>query len=126
MRKADLDFDFFESDGFRIRRRDLDRPRVAGDLLDGTHEHVGCDGDAEEAPYHCDEVESGSDDRRPRVLAEQRQDESLVRARVVVQVRQRHVRLIHTGDHDVYSPVNDLHTPSHRGNGNWTTRGCRR
>ena len=49
-RQTDLDFDFLEADGFRVWRGNLDGPRVAGDLLDGAHEHVGNDSNAQETP----------------------------------------------------------------------------
>jgi len=45
-----LYFDLLESDGLRVGRRNLDRPRVAGDLLNGTHKHVRDDCYAQETP----------------------------------------------------------------------------
>lgn len=59
---------------------------MTSDLLDGAHEDVRDDGNAEETPEHRDEVENRADTVRPGVLADQRQKKSLVRTRVVVEV----------------------------------------
>ena len=80
-----LDFDFFIS-GLDLVRRDADDARRARDLLDGAHEDVGDDGDAEEAPEQPDEVEEGATSDRPRILADERQEKSLVGAGVVIEV----------------------------------------
>jgi len=37
---------------FALRRGDVDLPRLGGDLLDGAHEDVRDDGDAQEAEKH--------------------------------------------------------------------------
>ena len=82
--RSHLDFDLLEPDGFRIWRRNLDGSGKAGDLLDGAHEDVGGDGNAEKTPEHAEQIESGSWRRRPCVLADQWKYEAFVGTSVVV------------------------------------------
>ena len=64
---------------------DADDARSARDLLDGAHEDLRDDGDAEEAPEHSDEVEDDATLGRPRKLADKRQEKPLVGTGVVAE-----------------------------------------
>jgi hypothetical protein len=74
---------------------EIDLPGLTGDDLDGAHEDIGDDGDAEEAVEEAEDVERGPDADPPAVLLEERQQQT---RRTLVQAQHLHrIALVQAG-----------------------------